>query len=163
MAEFSFYLTKKDLRQFYWSQVWQRKSHLLFAGALSLLAAWQWFRGRGLAGAVVAGALFALCYFAWVGLNWVLWSRQLSEESGLIGPRKFRVEEQGLFLQTGAGQGQIAWSAISAIRQTPSAVHLIVKPHTTVIIPRRAFPDPIDETQFLETVTQLMKSVAVPN
>jgi hypothetical protein len=68
------------------------------------------------------------------------WAKRASADAG-VGNLDFRVDAQGLSVNSALRRAQLAWPAISGYAESQSAFIVYTSPQTVFVIPKRAFED----------------------
>lgn len=76
----------------------------------------------------------------------------------MLGDHNLRIDSEGVFGKSCAGEGSIRWNGILDIVETKKYIFMFMDTAMGFIIPKSAFPSPADANQFLNAATSFWKA-----
>ncbi len=134
-----------------------------------LLFGWLLFNGIRLGLDPVAATLgTALLLFALAEFTlWNLKRKMMKFPAGkFLGETTLEIDDTGITVQNNVSEGHHLWRAVFAVAEDPRYIFIYTEKNSSLVIPKRAFPDASAAKQFYDMAVRNWRAVepaAVPN
>jgi hypothetical protein len=101
---------------------------------------------------IIVGPLFALIYLGGMTISIFLTKRLASENSPILGKRKFIITDEGLTEESENSRNLQKWKGIKSIETNKNSIFIFVDNLAAYVIPKRFFKDQAEQQLFIEII-----------